>query len=77
LEIDIFKKIQETKDVILSEKNFKPLIAIVAGSGLSKISLQFEDRKVIKYSKVPHFPKEQFQAMLASWCCVLTKVLIY
>jgi purine-nucleoside phosphorylase len=57
LEIDIFKKIQETKDAILSVKNFKPVIAVIAGSGLSEISSQFEVCKKIDYSKIPNFSK--------------------
>ncbi|MDR1087131.1 MAG: purine-nucleoside phosphorylase [Endomicrobium sp.] len=56
MKISVFKKIQETRKV-LSFKNFKPMIAIIAGSGLGKISSQFNVRKVIKYSKVPYFPK--------------------
>jgi purine-nucleoside phosphorylase len=56
LKLDIFKKIQETKKV-LSFKNFKPIIAIITGSGLGEISSQFDIYKVIKYSKVPYFPK--------------------
>jgi purine-nucleoside phosphorylase len=57
LKLNILKRIQETRKVILSEKNFKPAIAVIAGSGLGEISLQFDIRKVIKYSKIPHFPK--------------------
>jgi purine-nucleoside phosphorylase len=57
LKLNILKRIQETRKVILSEKIFKPVIAVIAGSGLGEISLQFDILKVIKYSKIPHFPK--------------------
>jgi purine-nucleoside phosphorylase len=57
VKLNIFQRIQETRKTILSIKNFKPAIAVIAGSGLEKISLEFDMRKVIKYSKIPHFPK--------------------
>jgi purine-nucleoside phosphorylase len=57
MEINIFDKIQKAKNAILSVKNFKPIIAVIAGSGLSKISSQFDVCKVINYSKIPYFPK--------------------
>ncbi|MDR0978045.1 MAG: purine-nucleoside phosphorylase [Endomicrobium sp.] len=55
---DIFQRIKETKETILSSlAEFEPNIAVIAGSGLGEMYSHFVVRKVLKYSEIPYFHK--------------------
>lgn len=48
---------QEAVDYIRKEMgNINPKVAIVLGSGLGVLSEEIEDKKIVKYSDIPHFP---------------------
>ena len=46
----------EAADFILSKTSLRPQLALVLGSGLGAFADDLEDRVVLPYSKIPHFP---------------------
>jgi purine-nucleoside phosphorylase len=53
----ILRRIEKSKQYILPKSGFKPVLAIIAGSGLGQIKEEFKLLKTIKYSKIPYFAK--------------------
>ncbi len=53
-----YEKLQTMTRVIESKvNNFKPLVAIVCGSGLGKIADMVIDQIVVPYTDIPEFPR--------------------
>jgi len=46
----------EAADFILSKTSLRPKLALVLGSGLGAFADELEDRVVLPYSTIPHFP---------------------
>ena len=42
---------------ILEKVNFKPLVAVICGSGLGEIANLVENKHVLQYSEIPDFPR--------------------
>lgn len=57
MRLNIFKKIQGTRKIILFLRNFNPATVIITGLGLGEITKQFTIRKTIKYSNIPYSHK--------------------
>lgn len=55
--MDYLKMINESRDYILSRIKNKPQIAVILGTGLGTLADYIEDRIVIKYKDIPHFPQ--------------------
>lgn len=54
---EIKAKIRESSDFIRARRpGFKPEVAIILGTGLGALAEEIEDRTVIPYSEIPHFP---------------------
>lgn len=51
----ILQKIGRSKKYILSQPGFKPVIAVIAGSGLGNMKEEFTVIKSLQYSKIPYF----------------------
>ncbi|MBQ3834948.1 MAG: purine-nucleoside phosphorylase [Elusimicrobia bacterium] len=57
----MLKKIEESKDYILSKIKSSPKTALIAGSGLGNIKDSIEDQIVIPYSEIPNFKTSTVQ----------------
>ena len=53
---DIWSLAGEAAEFILSKTSLRPRLALVLGSGLGAFADDLEDRVVLPYSKIPHFP---------------------
>lgn len=42
---------------IFKRVNFKPLVAIICGSGLGEIADLVEDKIILPYTDIPEFPR--------------------
>jgi purine-nucleoside phosphorylase len=51
-----YKKIQETINFIKSKTDFKPEIGLILGSGLGEFANSLENKLVIPFHEIPHFP---------------------
>ena len=51
-----YDKVTQSADFIKSKTNHKPTIGIILGSGLGAIVDIMEDKDIIHYSQIPHFP---------------------
>ncbi|MCR1898041.1 purine-nucleoside phosphorylase [Irregularibacter muris] len=54
--MDLSRKIKETTDFIKKKTKIAPQLGLVLGSGLGEMAEELEDRTVIPYSEIPHFP---------------------
>ena len=54
---DMMKKLAETVDFLKGKIGFIPEIAIILGSGLSKLADFIEDTQEIAYEDIPNFPE--------------------
>lgn len=54
--MDYLSMIGEAKDFIKSRIDFIPDIAVILGTGLGTLADHIENKIVIKYSEIPHFP---------------------
>lgn len=54
--LDIWSLAGEAAEFILSKTSLRPRLALVLGSGLGAFADDLEDRVVLPYSKIPHFP---------------------
>lgn len=53
-----YEKLESMAKVIEAKvNNFRPLVAIVCGSGLGKIADMVTDQIVVPYSDIPEFPQ--------------------
>ncbi len=52
----MFKKVTEAVDFINSKITLKPVAGIVLGTGLGRLSEEIENKTVIPYENIPHFP---------------------
>ncbi|MEO0250550.1 MAG: purine-nucleoside phosphorylase [candidate division WOR-3 bacterium] len=52
----MYSRIEEAVDYIRSRCPQRPLIGLILGSGLGAYADSFEDRTVIPFSAIPHFP---------------------
>ncbi len=50
------KKLKETEEYLASKSSIRPEFGIVLGSGLGAVSERLEEKAVIPYSEIPHFP---------------------
>lgn len=55
--MDYLKMINESRDYILSRIKNKPQVAVILGTGLGTLADCIEDKIVIKYKDIPHFPQ--------------------
>lgn len=55
--LDLRKKINSAVDFIKSQSKTIPEIAIILGTGLGGLSKAVKNKKVISYTKIPHFPQ--------------------
>ena len=55
--MDLLKRIEESKKFIVSKYNGKIDIALVLGSGLGSIVNDIENKIIIPYKDIPHFPE--------------------
>lgn len=55
--MNYLEKIMEAKEYIKSKIDRTPDVAVILGSGLGKLADEIENKMVIKYSEVPHFPE--------------------
>ena len=54
---DLMKKLHEAADYVASKINTVPIsIGMVLGSGLGDLANEVEDKIIIPYSEIPHFP---------------------
>ncbi|MCK9285941.1 MAG: purine-nucleoside phosphorylase [Sphaerochaetaceae bacterium] len=54
---DLMKKLHEAADYVASKINNVPIsIGMVLGSGLGDLANEVEDKIIIPYSEIPHFP---------------------
>ncbi len=49
--------IKEAAEFIRSQANFEPEVGVILGSGLGDMADYIEDKKIIRYSDIPHFPE--------------------
>lgn len=54
--MDYLEKVREACTFISSKIENKPEIAVILGTGLGALAEQIEDKVIIKYSDIPHFP---------------------
>lgn len=52
-----YDKVKESADYISSKVNAKADVAVILGSGLGKIVDIMEDKEVVAYKYIPHFPQ--------------------
>lgn len=55
--LEQYEQIQEAASAIQSQWNVKPQAGIILGTGLGGLAQQIENRCVIDYDKIPHFPR--------------------
>ena len=55
--MDLLKRIEESKNFIVSKYNGKIDVALVLGSGLGSIVNDIENKIIIAYKDIPHFPE--------------------
>ena len=53
---DYMKKMNETKDFIMSKISKIPKLAIILGSGLGSLADEIENKEVLPYKDIPNFP---------------------
>jgi purine-nucleoside phosphorylase len=54
--MDEYKKVTEATSFIKSRTDMVPQVGIVLGTGLSGLTDKFENKVVIPYEEIPHFP---------------------
>ena len=54
--LDVWSIAGEAAEFILSKTSLRPQLALVLGSGLGAFADDLEDRVVLPYSTIPHFP---------------------
>lgn len=52
-----YEKVEEISKFIKSKVNFKPLVAIICGSGLGNIAHLLSDKQILPYDVIPEFPR--------------------
>jgi len=52
----LLTKIKEAKEFIQNKSKIKPRIGIILGTGLGGLAEEIEDRDIIPYGDIPHFP---------------------
>lgn len=52
-----YEKVQESADYIRSRADAKADVAVILGSGLGRLVDIMEDRQVVPYAEIPHFPQ--------------------
>lgn len=55
--MDYITKIKEAGEYIKGKINKTPDVAVILGSGLGSLADEIENKTIIKYSEIPHFPK--------------------
>ncbi|MBX7116763.1 MAG: purine-nucleoside phosphorylase [Myxococcaceae bacterium] len=59
---DLFSKVTECVDAIAERTHgFAPKVAVILGSGLGEFADSFEEKQVIPYFELPHFPSSSVQ----------------
>ena len=53
---ELFKMIQEAESFIKSKSSIQPKYGIILGTGLGRLADSIENRDVISYEDIPHFP---------------------
>ncbi|WP_125152280.1 purine-nucleoside phosphorylase [Clostridium rectalis] len=54
--MELIKKVREAKEYINRIDNSEIDIAIILGTGLGSLGEEIKNKKVIKYTQIPHFP---------------------
>jgi purine-nucleoside phosphorylase len=55
-DLSLFERSERAAVAIVEQLGPPPSIAVVLGSGLGPLADRLEDRKVVRYSSIPHFP---------------------
>lgn len=55
--MDLINKINETAGFIHERISYKPEIGLILGSGLGVLADEIQDKTIIKYNELPHFPE--------------------
>ncbi len=53
---DLRERVEAAADFIKSRTKVRPGIAVILGTGLGALAREIEDKEIIPYSKIPHFP---------------------
>ena len=53
---DVYKKLVNCRDMVLSKTSFKPKVALVLGSGLGGYASEIEVEATVDYDAIPGFP---------------------
>jgi purine-nucleoside phosphorylase len=59
---DLKAKITESVEFINQKIKIKPKIAIILGTGLGRLAEDIEEKEIIPYSEIPHFPISTVQS---------------
>ncbi len=52
----MYSEIKETVDLVRARSRLQPILGLILGSGLSAYADSLQDRTVIPFSELPHFP---------------------
>jgi purine-nucleoside phosphorylase len=52
----VYSAIREAVDAILSQSRLQPALGLILGSGLGAFADSFQERVIIPFNKLPHFP---------------------
>lgn len=56
-----YEKVKESADFICERISIKPVIGIILGSGLGSLVDHMENKEVLPYSEIPHFPQSHVE----------------
>lgn len=64
---NFYETVQSSADYILSHCPLRPTCGVVLGSGLGGLVDSMEDKTVLPYADIPHFPAPLWQATPETW----------
>ena len=62
-----YEQVEESVQYIRKHVKTEPLIGIILGSGLGSLVEMMEDKEVLSYQDIPHFPQSRVQVMREIW----------
>lgn len=57
----VLQRIEEASDYIKSRVDINPAVGLILGSGLGDMANRIENKIIIRYEDIPHFPKSTVQ----------------
>lgn len=57
-----YEHIQEARDFILTQTEYRPTVGLILGSGLGGLAGEIEEAVVIPYSDIPHFARSTVES---------------